>query len=544
MGRIYQHIRQNIEKLKQIDEAIKNKQLVSMDDVFETSIALKKIQYVIVYYEQQDPYFFAELGRFPGGDMENFNLPDNFEDIVNGWEENLDEAKINEAIRHLDLQDKDEPYIPELADYNPNEYFGYVHDTFKDICEISAIGRFGISREGVASLAVSAREEFVKVCYEQDFAFDPRDKKTEPIQDFVYNPIESVIQENRDQLLLTGQMDDDFIKAQSKYFYDLMKSKGIKKPLDDFNDNYIIAASLAKIRQADYKVDALADALKDSITTYVDLANKNKSYRNPSLGDFISRARDRMESTLLDHVISLKDDPNSQFIRNFLSDPITTLENQFANDPNNRNLSTLIHNERDNYIQANQGKHNVFGALEASRQSRFESLFNSRNEKFNPETFKKDYQGSRFERFLGRTSREWTELSNYVDSWKNIENQRDLNHAADLAENYLRHKFPNVDPKNVTEEMVNSLYGAGRERGLFCLDLVQSKAQANYEVDKVIYDNAKQNFDALETRLHRGKNFNDQLANDIDDNVISNNKIDDSVIENNNLIKNDNDIEL
>ena len=51
------------------------------------------------------------------------------------------------------------------------------------------------------------------------------------------------------------------------------------------------------------------------------------------------------------------------------------------------------------------------------------------------------------------------------------------------------------------------------------------------------YDNAKQQFDELDKRRHRGLSFSDQLGNDINDNEISNKN--DNEIENNNIIKND-----
>lgn len=548
MGRIYDHIRRDIEKLKQIDEAIKNKELISMDEIFEASIALKKIEYVYTYYENEFPKSLDEVGRFPNGELENFNIPENFEDIVDTWEDELGNDKVNQAIRHLDLQDKAEPYIPELADYNPTEYYNYVKGTLDDICSISSRGRFGISREGVVSLAISAHEEFVKVCKEQDFTFDPYDRKTEKIQDFIYNPIEPVIEDNVYGLVLDdGVSHTTFIKEHTKEFDDLMKSKGIRKPLDDFNSNYVASTALGKIRQSEWNAEALSNALKDSVATFVELANgrAGKRYPTPSLGEFISMARERMESTLLDRVVPLGDDPSSKFLKDFLKDPITTLENSFNNDPNldRHKLANLVRNERDNYNEANQGKADIFATLDAARKSRFESLFNNRNMNFDPATFKQNHQGSTFERFLGRTSREWTELSDYVDSWKNIENPRDFNRAENLAQNYLRHKFPNVDPKNVTKEMVQGLRGAGRERGLFCLSLVQSKIQAEEEINQTIFDTAKEKFDALEVRLHRGKSFSDMLNNDINDNEISNNINKEDNAKNNNIIK-DNDIEI
>ena len=536
MGKIYEHIRRDIEKLKQVDNALKNKEPISMDDIFETSIALKKIQYVYVYAEHEHPELFDGIGRFPGGEIENFNLPENFEDLVNSWEDSLGEEKTNVAIRHLNLQDEAQPYVPELADYNPKEYYNYVNDTLNDICEISSRGRFGISREGVVSLSISAHQEFVKTCKEQDYAFNPKKEETEEIQDFVYNPVETVISNNIKNLVLDDRgMHEPFIKEHTKEFENLMKAKGIRRPLDDFNANYVTAEALSTIRKAEVNPKALGIAIKESITKFVNLKNERKD--KTSLGEFIFKARERTESIVFDKVVPLGDDPDSKFIKDFLTDPIVALENSYANDGNekNRQLSNQIHNERDNYTQAWGDKTNLYASMQIARQSRFESLFNQTNPNLNPATFKTEYHGSAFERLLNRTSPEWTSLSDYIDSWKNINVQRDLNHAEGLAQNYLRHKFPNVEPKDVTEDMVSGLRGAGRERGLFCLSLVQSKLQAEEEINQTIYDEAKQKYDSLEKRLHRGQSFADQLGKDINENEIQNNN-DDNLIENNNII--------
>ena len=541
MGKLYDKIRKDIDKLKTVDEAIRNKQPVSMDDIFETSVALKKIQYVCIYLEQLQKDKFEGEGRFPNGEMENFNIPENFEDFINNIEEDLTEEQINVAVRHLDLQDKAEPYIPELAEYDPDEYYKYVKDTLNDICSVSLQDHFGISREGVVALTLSAHQEFVKTCKQEDFSYDSYNNKNEDVLDFIYNPIESVINNNGDQLLLDyGSMRDNFIKDHTKEYEAILKAQGtnIRKFFNEFNDNYVMTFGLSKIRQAEWKVGPLADGAKNSITAFTELSKSRKNKNNPSLGEFISEARDRVESTILNRVINLGDDPESKFLKDFLKDPITTLENAFRDDPKNKGLVELIHNERDNYNRAREGKVDLFANIEIARQNRFESLFNRKNPNLNPATFKSEYQGSKFERFLGRTSPEWTALSDYVDSWKNdINNPRDLNHAGELAENYLRHKFPGVDPKNVTEDMVRGLRGAGKERGMFCLSLVQSKMQANEEIDQDIYDNAKRQFDELDKRRHRGLSFSDQLSNDINDNEISNKN--DNEIENNNIIKND-----
>lgn len=542
MGRIYENIRKDIEKLKQIDEAIKNKEPISMDDIFETSIALKKLEYVYIYTENEHPELFEGVGRFFGEEMENFNLPENFENFVDEWENTLGEDKVNIAIRHLDLQDKAQPYIPELAEYNPNEYFNYVKDTLDDICSVSSRGRFGISREGVVSLSISAHQEFVKTCKEQDFAFDPRSQNNEEILDFVYNPIETVVTRNRKQLLLDdGRIHEPFIKEHTKEFEQLMQSKGIRRPLDDFSANYVTAEALSNIRKAKANPNSLGTALKESVSTFVKLAKERND--KTTLGEFVSKARDRIESIVFDRLVSLGEDPDSKFIKDFLTDPISTLENSFSNeeDLSKRQIANLIHNERDNYVRARGDKADLYANMQVARQSRFESLFYDSNPNLNPDRFKVEYQGSAFERFLNRTSPQWTELSDYIDSWKNIEAQRDLNHAEELAQNYLRHKFPDVEPKDVTEDMVRGLRGAGRERGLFCLSLVQAKLEAEAEINQTIYEAAKQNFDTLDKRLHRGQSFNENLDKETSDNEISNNK-DDNIIDNN-IIK-DNDIEI
>ena len=115
MGRIYESIRKDIEKLRQTDEALKNHQPVSMDQILDTAIALEKVQYVLAYTEHEEPALLQDTIFLPQGDMVNFNVPNNFEDMVDEWEEALGEERTNEAIRHLDLQTKEEAYVPEIT---------------------------------------------------------------------------------------------------------------------------------------------------------------------------------------------------------------------------------------------------------------------------------------------------------------------------------------------------------------------------------------------------------------------------------------------
>ena len=524
MGRIYESIRKDIEKLRQIDEALKNHQPVSMDQILDTAIALEKVQYVLAYTEHEEPALLQDTIFLPQGDMVNFNVPNNFEDMVDEWEEALGEERANEAIRHLDLQTKEEAYVPEITPHDPQGYFEYVTGTLNRVANVSALGHFGISKEGVGALAVSAQQEFSKVASQQNFAYNPNNN--DQVYDFLRDPVTYVVNGNREQMRLEEKDDRD------NYYFDMqqeteqilanMPNNNFQRASQDLRANYPVARSMDPLLKAQWKVKDVATGIKESVEKY--RAERAKAKNAPTMGKFLSDAKDKTADIVLDHAIVLGDDEDSKFIQSFIKDPVAAMEKHYgemSQDGRGRVLGAYqakardMAAERGNYQQAREGKVDRYAALEERRKGRFESFFNEHNPHFDPARFKRRFAGSTFERFLGRTSKEWTDLSNYVDSWKNIDGNRDLDKAADLACKYLKHKFPDVDPKDVTPEMVAGLRGAGKDRGAFCLTLVQGQLDSKEKMDQHIYDEANAAFDGYETRLHRGENFQDMLANDI-----------------------------
>ena len=524
MGRIYESIRKDIEKLRQIDEALKNHQPVSMDQILDTAIALEKVQYVLAYTEHEEPALLQDTIFLPQGDMANFNVPNNFEDMVDEWEEALGEERTNEAIRHLDLQTKEEAYVPEITPHDPQGYFEYVTGTLNRVANVSALGHFGISKEGVGALAVSAQQEFSKVASQQNFAYNPNNN--DQVYDFLRDPVTYVVNGHREQMRLEEKDDRD------NYYFDMqqeterilanMPNNNFQRASQDLRANYPVAKSMDPLLKAQWKVKDVATGIKESVEKY--RVESAKAKNAPTMGKFLSDVKDKTADIVLDHAIVLGDDEDSKFIQSFIKDPVAAMEKHYekmSQDGRGRVLGNYqakardMAAERGNYQQARVGKVDRYAALEERRKGRFESFFNEHNPHFDPARFKRRFAGSTFERFLGRTSKEWTDLPDYVDSWKNIGGNRDLDKAADLACKYLKHKFPDVDPKDVTPEMVAGLRGAGKDRGAFCLTLVQGQLDSKEEMDQHIYDEANAAFDRHETRLHRGENFQDMLANDI-----------------------------
>ena len=540
MGKLYEQIRKDIEKLRQIDEAIKNKQLVSMDEVFETSLALQKINYVITYAQQTLEIPPEELGRFPLGQLDHFNLPEDFEEMVDRWEDSLGEQQVDHAVNHLQLQDKAEPYVPEITPHDPKGYAEYVDRTVNSIYAVSLKGHFGISRDGLTLMTASAQQELVKNVFAQDYAFDSRDRENQAILDFIYNPLEEMVNRNEESLGLNGHNDiKEFLRLQKGLYTELMSHSEHPRAFDEVNDYFPVAKALEPIHKSKWNAKDLSEALENSVRDYVRDYKGKRGEMN--IGSFVSLARDRIESTLLDHAIALGDDQDSKFLKDFVADPMPTLERRFrdhaatqqdADNSLDGRCASRMHEEVANYNQANAGKVSRFVQIEAGKKRFAEDFFNEHNLNFDPARFKTRFQGSAFERFLGRTSKEWNDLADHIDSWKNENTPRDYDKATDLAEKYLRHKFPNVDPKDVTPEMCQGLRGAGKDRGLFALTLVQGKQLAEENANQEIYDAANRRFDQLESRLHRGMNFQDNLASDIEnDNEIAN----DNVIENNDI---------
>ena len=548
MGRIYDNLRKDIEKLRQVDAAIQNKQFISMDDIFAVSIALQKIHYVLIYTEHENPDLFFSAQRLEYGDLENFNLPNNFEEMVNGFEEGLGEEKTDVALRHLGLQDQIEPYVPELTKHDPRAYYEYVRDTLDEIGNLNIRQPFGITHAGLSFMALSAREDFVKTVVQQDFAYDPNRSENNGLYNFLLDPLREVIGAHGVGL----ESRADFIEEQYYDYEQVLQNSEHPDPVNEVTDLYPVADALAPIHKAKWTPKGLDEAIKKSVTEYM----KNRHKQDPSVGEFLSKVRDRIEASLFDHAVVLGKDANSEFLKSFMKDPISAMEKHYTdldNDkrlgpsPADRERAAKIREERQNYEQARTGKVDRYAQMLESRRHRFEEVFNQANPNFDPARFKSAYAGSTFERFLGRTSKEWTDLSNYIDSWKNIGQEHDLGKAADLAEKYLRHKFPNTEPKDVTEDMIASLRGAGRERSRFCLSLVQGQAYAEQEENHAIYEAANRRFDELENRLHRGANFQERLGSQIEnDNAIeehaNNGIVNNNAIENNNDLEEDNEV--
>ena len=550
MGRLYEQVRKDIEKLRQLDEAIKNKQLVSMDEVFEASVALQKIDYVITYAEQTLKIPPEEIGRFPLGQFDHFNLPEDFEAMTNNWEDDLNEQQIEHAVNHLKLQDQAEPYVPEITPHDPKGYYEYVENTINSIYSVSLKGHFGISRDGITLMTISAQQELVKNVFAQDYAFDSRDRENQAMLDFIDNPLEEMANRNEESLGLNGHNDiKEFLRLQKNYYNEISNQMVHPHAFQDVTAYAPVAKALEPIHTSKWNPKDLSSAVEESVRNYIRDYKGKKDEMN--IGSFVSLVRDRVESSIFDHATKLGEDADSQFIKDFLTNPIQSLQQRFrgpsineadANNELNARCAQRLGEEQENYNQARVGKVDRFAQIEASKKQRFHDFFAQQNPDFNPATFKQQYSGSAFERFLGRTSREWTELSDYIDSWKNVGQEQNFDRASELATRYLIHKFPNVDPKDVTPEMCQGLRGAGKERGLFCLSLVHGKGIAEDQVDQEIYDQANARFDQLESRLHRGQNFQDQLAGDVaEENDGPNN---DNEIENDNLIVKNNEINI
>ena len=551
MGRLYEQIRKDIEKLRQIDEAIKNKQLVSMDEVFEASVALQKIDYVITYAEQTLKIPPEELGRFPLGEFDNFNIPEDFEEMVDRWEDNLDENQVDHALNHLQLQDQAEPYVPEITPHDPQGYYEYVDGTLNNIYACSLRGHFGISRDGLTLMTVSAQQELVKNVFTQDYAYESK-RDNEALLDFIDNPLEEMANRNEEALGLNGHNDiKEFLRLQKGYYDEIKNQMEHPQAFRDVTNYAPVAKALEPIHKSQWNPKALSEALEDSVRNYVRDFKGGKDEMN--VGSFVSLARGRIESTLLDHAISLGDDPDSKFLKDFVADPMSTLERRYrdraatqqdADNSLDGRCASRLHDEVAHYNEANAGKVSRFVQFEAGKKQFLEDFFNEHNVNFDPARFKTRFQGSAFERFLGRTSKEWTDLSDHIDSWKNENTPRDYDKATDLAAKYLRHKFPNVDPKDVTVEMCQGLRGAGKDRGLFALTLVQGKEAAEDHVNQEIYDQANRRFDEYEKRLHRGVGFQDRLANDLETDNEAEKSHNDNEIQNDNVIENNNEINI
>ncbi len=148
-----------------------------------------------------------------------------------------------------------------------------------------------------------------------------------------------------------------------------------------------------------------------------------------------------------------------------------------------------------------------------------------------------------FEKLFRRTSNEYNNFKTAFDNYRDINsesygNRETLENAA-IA--YLRHKFHNLrDNELPTMEQISTLSGAGKERAIFCLKVIENfreNVEIQEQADKMLKAVKNLNLDITkEMKQNNNPEFEQNVKNDVNVEFAN---------ENNNIIQNDeNNLEL
>ena len=97
-----------------------------------------------------------------------------------------------------------------------------------------------------------------------------------------------------------------------------------------------------------------------------------------------------------------------------------------------------------------------------------------------------------FEKLFNTTSEEYNNFKSAYANYKNPDHELYGNdeYLKDAAMGYLKHKFPNLKKDELpTEEQIAKLGGAGKERALFCLNVVKTYDETHdlqEQADKIV----------------------------------------------------------
>ncbi len=557
MGRIYDEIRQNIEVLNEVNEQIKRKEVVSVYKIFDVIKAMRNINSLIDYVNNH--IAGDDIERLNKGNLENFNLPNNFEELVNNWEMSLDNNDVNEIVEDIRDENDTPPFVPQLSNYNSNNYLHFFDEIKTSLINNVNTSHLGISLEGVQVLTVSLHQNVMDTFINKDFII-PNDGRFSGLTDFISNPFAQTFRNHKNELGLQEKENYNYFIEEGEYLFNQVNSNSsFKDPENDYEKHAKMVRFLQQIRTTLPNPQAKAQIIKSAITDYRTFKQNHNDA--PSVGEFIYYAKNRLEASIFEQGIKINDDEDSLFIRNFLSDPIKTMEdnlrkengdniiNNFNINETNR-LANIIHNEKNNYDAINNGKPSIWAEFENDRRQRYERYVHESAPSFNPQNIKNDYKGNAFERLFRRTSKEWKDVVKFVENWKNEgPNKGNLAAAEKVAANYLRHKFPNVNPEDVTFEMAQRLNNTARERTLVCFAIMDAANKADYETwdNQLHLHEERQNEYRRLALLDNNENFQNQINNEIENlenahnnNIIQKNENNDSLEEeiNTNVIDN------
>ena len=545
MGKLFNQIKKDVELLNDINTRLRNNEALNMHDIYAVRKALLNVRYVVETYGDNVENPFPGVARFAYGKNRTFNIPDDFEKSVDKWEKRLDEGLVDEMVDHIKVNQNVPDYVPELNEPDGVHYFGFVRDTLEGILPSVTSGYLGINSEGFRKIVLSATQDYIKTATEQNYVLDPKENpEVNQVLDWLDHPISNYVA----QLGLQPHDEAYFEEVTNEDLEQLNYQNGHDNVRETLARNNYFAREMLKLRNTELTPAALSKTVKEGMDKY--FLDKGGKGDLPSFGEYLAKYRDKLEDIVLDGCLELEDDPDSEFLREYLSDPVNATSKYYedkANEPNQknaramRNRVTEVNNARNDYNQARGNRANRWGELETQRRDLFERYLREEVPGYDPNNLENEYKGGRFERMLNRTSKEWKNVESTLKNWKNEgPDKGNLSKANNAATAYLKHKFPKMNPNDITEEMAMGLRGVGRHRAMLCLSVLKASGRSYHETWSEKADEAENRMNELRKRAGLEQEVdlenNNQLA--FQEILKEDVEIDKN---NNNIIKNDND---
>ena len=335
--------------------------------------------------------------------------------------------------------------------------------------------------------------------------------------------------------------------------------------LDKFNLNKIAST------------DELASQIIASIKNYINVRDEYIQIHDesefPPLGRFLYDLKDKITDELPDKDMYLGNNKSSNFIKNFLHNPIDgmtkyideriknyderdLLKNRWFEDEDTnidfeklindqKSFKDIILNERDNYNKYSEDKKDEWQERQNEYSKHFADMFkNKMNNQLIPQVLQNN-KGGFFENLFGTTSKQYKEFS--LSLAKMVEDgpqKGDLDGLKDKTVAYLKHKFKDYDYINnegITEKDIAKLDSTSQGRVRLCLAVLSSIDYAK-KGEYIDFSQSNDNdifkeINKLNKRLDDLDNFQNNLKNDSE--FENNNIIDNTLNVDNNIIEND-----
>lgn len=294
-----------------------------------------------------------------------------------------------------------------------------------------------------------------------------------------------------------------------------------------------------KAKNYDNPTFAFADAMK-----YIGKYNLDHEYTNCDINELIYLTKNEIAKMIVkeqkNNNSNVLDNDDRKYFKMFFKDPTGTIARYL--EDNIKNIKDMDFETnykmkfKDNvqriasYLKTNAAQL-AFNAFEErdAKVCNFKSTLETKLKESNkPIEAEFEKQKPRFfERMFNTTSLEYNNFKNTFNNYLDKNKQGYGNEAPvkTSAFAYLKHKFPNLkDEELPTLKQIENLSGVGRDRALFCVNVINSfkeKDELQNEAESLVNDVKNSNF-TLPWEKETNK-FQENLKNDVEDNEIYNN---------------------